>query len=134
MPEQAGQIAEGQGQKGKAERGDAKIRRLGQVKREDDEGREVEDQQRESQGRAELLLRAPGELASEKESRPDRADGEQKEQKYEAAPHAIARGRSSGGLEIPATPGADKRDFPSTSPRTRSKGSRTVGMGANSLA
>src|SRR5882724_3657663 len=72
MPEQAGQIAEGQGQKGKAERGDAKIRRLGQVKREDDEGREVEDQQRESQGRAELLRRAPGELASEKESRPDK--------------------------------------------------------------
>src|SRR5207245_700102 len=100
MPEQAGQIAEGQGQKGKAERGDAKVRRLGQMKRVDDEGREVEDQQRESQGRAELLRRAPGELASEKESRPDGADGEQKEQKYEAAPHAIARGRSSGGLEI----------------------------------
>src|SRR5213594_574466 len=79
-------------------------------KRKDEDERRL--QQRESQGRAELLRRAPGELASEKESRPDGANAEQKEQKYEAAPHAIARGRSSGGLEIPATAGADKRDFP----------------------
>src|SRR3989442_11554141 len=59
----------------------------GQAKREDDEGREVEDQQRESQGRAQFLRRVPGELASEEESRPDRAGDEQEEQKYEAAPH-----------------------------------------------
>src|SRR5439155_17319422 len=78
--------------------------------RKDEDERRL--QQRESQGRAELLRRAPAELASEKESRPDGADAEQKEQKHEAAPHAIARGRSSGGLEIPATAGADKRDFP----------------------